>query len=383
MFKINYREKTGNNALLSYDYIKKEIVVAKKMFLEDGFANFEDINNIAYGVLKKDANIASLIAKRFPVVVIDECQDLSWIEINILDHLNKSGSCLHFVGDINQSIYEFKNASPEVTKNYLSKFKKYLLTDNFRSCHSIVALANKMLGITLPIRGLAADKLGDKSVCYLEYHDLKLLNQQYIDFLNEVGISYDKSAILVRPQSLKQDLETSSKESKHLILDAIQMWLENTPKSRMIALERAGKQMHRWFGGAKGKSNYYCPVAIDSVFKWRIFIKDFLEGCIAVPDLVNFSEINYSTWYKFFNNYVVDILQEAYQGLISSNNEKRDFKNLPKIITPKGTANDSIVIYKTKDPLNLVSINTIHSAKGKDFESVMVVSSPHNKICQY
>jgi DNA helicase-2/ATP-dependent DNA helicase PcrA len=377
-FVSNYRKRKNNNQLLSYNYIKGAILKIKDIFLGDGFANFEDINNMAYEVLKQDNHIASLIVSRFPIILIDECQDLSWIEINIFDQLKASGASLHFIGDLNQSIYEFKNANPETTKEYLSDFEKYYLTDNFRSCHSIVNTSKKLLGITLPIRGLAADKLGDRSVCYLEYSDVSSINQLYLDFLEENDIPFNRSAILVRQQTLKQCLETNSIENKHPILDALQLWIENTPKSRLLALELASNPMQRWFGGAKTKKNYYCPSAIDSVYRWRIFIKDFLDGCSGYHDLVEFENNNYTIWYKNFNKYFLNIIQDAYQALKNFDNEKRDFNDLPKFIAPRGTAKNNIIIYNTLDNINLLSINTIHSVKGKDFDSVMVVSSRRN-----
>lgn len=85
------------------------------MFLADGFATFEDMNAIAFEVLKRDTRISKLLAVRFPLLLIDECQDLSWIEISILDLLKAAGANLHFVGDLNQSIYEFKDADPITT----------------------------------------------------------------------------------------------------------------------------------------------------------------------------------------------------------------------------------------------------------------------------
>lgn len=377
-FIQSFRQKRGNKHLLSFEFIKKEIGKIKQTFFEDGFANFEDMNYMAYRVLKKSDHLAALIAKRFPLIIVDECQDLSWIEINILDQLKSAGAFLHFVGDLNQSIYEFKDADPVTTKQYLSVFEKYLLTDNFRSCHSIVSTSNKLLGITLPIRGLEIDKYGEKSVCYLEYRDLAALNQKYIEFLKKFEIPLNNSTILVRQQNLKLDLETNYRESKHLILDALQLWIENTPKSRMLALELASRHMHRWFGGAKTKKNYNCPSSIDSVYRWRIFIKDFLDGCSAVSDLLRFDGINYSTWYKNFNNSFLNIVQEAYQNLAICDSEKRDFTEISKIISPRGTAKQDITVYNMPDNINQVSVKTIHSVKGQAFDSVMVVSSLKN-----
>ncbi|MGQ8871158.1 UvrD-helicase domain-containing protein [Paenibacillus sp. TSA_86.1] len=377
-FIQKYRKKMGKNHLLGFGYIKEEIKKTKKLFLEDGFANFEDMNNIAYGVLKHNSQATALLASRFPVILIDECQDLSWIEIKILDLLKAKGSSLHFIGDLNQSIYQFKNANPVTTKNYLSDFVKYYLTDNFRSCNSIVHTSNKLLGIKLPIRGLEVEKIGERSVCYIEYNDLSSVIQLYINFLHEVKITCDRSAILVRQQSLKRDLEMDAKESKHLILDAIQLWVENTPKSRLLALELAGKHIQKWFEGAKTKSNYYCPTAIESAYNWRVFIKDFLESCSSHHELVEIENTDYTTWYRNFNRYFLSIIQDTYESLKNFDKTQRDFINLPNLISPRGTAKKIITPYNTVDNLNLLSINTIHSVKGKDFDSVMVVSSRRN-----
>lgn len=377
-FIQSFREKKGNKHLLSFEFIKKEIGKIKQTFFEDGFANFEDMNYIAYRVLKKSDHLAALLATRFPLIIVDECQDLSWIEINILDQLKNAGAFLHFVGDLNQSIYEFKDADPVTTKQYLSVFEKYFLTDNFRSCHSIVNTSNKLLGVSLSIRGLEIDKYGEKSVCYLEYQDLASLKQKYIEFLMEVEIPFNNSAILVRQQNMKLDLEANYKESKHLIIDALQLWIENTPKSRILALELASRHLHRWFGGAKTRRNYNCPSSINSAYRWRIFIKDFLDGCSAVSDLIRFDGINYSTWYKNFNNNFLNIVQEAYQNLAIDDSEKRDFSEISKLISPRGTAKQDIVVYNMPDKINQLSVNTIHSVKGQAFDSVMVVSSLKN-----
>lgn len=124
------------------------------------------------------------------------------------------------------------------------------------------------------MHGLAVDKLGEKSLTYFEYSDLSSIVRKYQSFLNENEISTNRAVILVRQQNLKNELETNSKESKHPILDALQLWIQNTPASRLISLELAAKEIHKWFGGAKSRKNYYCPEA-NSVYRWRIFIKDF------------------------------------------------------------------------------------------------------------
>lgn len=372
----DFRKKTKNNGLYKLDYLKEQVNEAKVKFLKDGFANFEDMNNIAFKILSKNSKILSQLAMRFPIIFIDECQDLSWIEIQILDKLKQAGVVLHFIGDLNQSIYEFKNANPTYTKEYLSTFINYKLTDNFRSCQPIVDIANRVLSITLPIRGKCNNILNDYSVCYLEYDDIDLLPGNYLVFLNRFNISPKKSSILVRQNALKSDLQTDiSKNSPHLLIDALQLWNSNQPTVRKIALERAGKQLQKWFGGAKTKKHYYCPVDINSAFRWRIFVKDFLEACSRDLSLTDFSNKTYGNWYKIARMKFPTILQHVYKNLGKYDDNLRDFSNLSNYRTPAGTVDIMINSYSILSKPSLININTIHSVKGGAFDSVMVVSS--------
>ncbi|MFR8180561.1 MAG: UvrD-helicase domain-containing protein [Dorea sp.] len=64
--------------------MRKRVRECKEEFWKKGFVNFDDLNILAVRILKND--IGSLIAKRFPVIIIDECQDLSANELKYLGH---------------------------------------------------------------------------------------------------------------------------------------------------------------------------------------------------------------------------------------------------------------------------------------------------------
>lgn len=71
--------------------------------------------------------VASAIAERFPVIIIDEAQDTSVNQMAVFDLLSKSGvKSMFLVGDADQSIYEWRNASPEC----FYKSRRYKLADN-------------------------------------------------------------------------------------------------------------------------------------------------------------------------------------------------------------------------------------------------------------
>ena len=73
----------------------------KNAFNEKGFFTFEDVENCCFKLLMQRKEIATRLATRFPLIIIDECQDLSPVQIELLSILRENGTRLILVGDIN------------------------------------------------------------------------------------------------------------------------------------------------------------------------------------------------------------------------------------------------------------------------------------------
>lgn len=117
------REEKGNGCW-KFEYVKKCFEDCKKEFWKVGFVTFDDLNCLAEKVLA--TNAGARIAKRFPVIFIDECQDLSGNELKVVDALKKWGCTIHCIGDLNQSIYEFKRVDPKEIETYIQNYKPEL-----------------------------------------------------------------------------------------------------------------------------------------------------------------------------------------------------------------------------------------------------------------
>ena len=112
----------------------------KTKFWKSGFALYEDIEYMSNSLLKQYPEIAELLAKRFPIVFVDECQDLSYVQLELLATLCEKGCKVHLIGDLNQAIYGFRNIESDDTKDFIEKhcFDTKFLNENYRSCQSIV-----------------------------------------------------------------------------------------------------------------------------------------------------------------------------------------------------------------------------------------------------
>ncbi|MBP2652497.1 MAG: UvrD/REP helicase [Firmicutes bacterium] len=381
-FVNNLREMKQNNWMFGMDYCYKLIKKCKDEFLNDRFANFEDMNNIAYEVMLNNSKLQTVISKRFQLIIIDECQDLSWIEIQILSKLKEKGTILHLVGDINQAIYEFKKVDSKFVKEYVKYFSYFKLTNNFRSCQPIVDISNKLINIQNVITGNNQNKYDANSVLYIEYNTAIEAIEKYLGLLKQLGVNSRNSAIIVKQNKLKNELlyTLNNNEDIHLLISAFQLWNSLLPLNKYKALQLAGKQISKWFGGANSKKNYYCPLDIESAFAWRIFIKDVLEECTLNARLMDFT-LQYSDWYKNARSNLPVIFKQTYQDLekYDKNAGNRNFDNFTYRTPSKiGNLKIEMIDLNIKIKEN-IDVTTIHGSKGCSFDSVMVISSINNR----
>lgn len=347
----------------------------KSKFLHDGFATFEDMNLIACKCLR-DETIRHFVMKKFPVVLIDECQDLSASELGILSLLIGAGTVVHYIGDLHQAIYSFKDALPEQYKAHLAAnhFETWHLSQNFRSTQKIVDLSRRISGIDCPILGSAASKCGDYDCCYVEYNDEKDAISAFTDALTRFGIPVENAIVLVRTQSAKQRLSNgfSNDYKVHPVINAIQLWRQNDPTAQQIALSLLALQLQRWMG-FHGKSNnyYYSDEVCSNSVSWRLLLRDILAELCADTAVTTMDELNYSSWYTNNKGKVIGTISH-HLGTIGI--------SLPEITfrTPSGTAKQPIYQARLTEEKQL-RVETIHSVKGGTFDAVLLLSSPDGR----
>ena len=360
------------------DYIRDCFRNCKEEFWKDGFATFDDLNYLAVEILSKD--IGDKIAKRFPVIFIDECQDLSGNELRVLYLLQKRGCIIHYIGDLNQSIYEFKRVDPDEIKKYVKGFKQKVLSINFRSCEEIVKLSEKLIGGTSVKSSNMKSPFRDNALIYIEYEAPEDAVETYMSLLEKYNFLEKENRILVRQNSVRLQLEKATcddYDEKEPLIVAAQLWQKGSQQQMSAALELAGKQISRWLGGGRTKRNYYCPKEINSVFQWRIFLMNVLKEILQSENLSNF-ELTYGKWHEYARKELGAILERNYT-LISANDEisDRDFVNMIDGKNFKVSSGNKDVIIKglNKRVKNNIRIMTIHGSKGCTFDTTLVISS--------
>jgi superfamily I DNA/RNA helicase len=121
------------------------ILAAKVSYLGRGYATYDDVLLYCRLLLaKEDLNVAPILARRFGEIVVDEAQDTSAIQQDVLGDLADAGSKICYIGDPKQGIYQFNRANPAYLEELAcDSHEQFTLTKNFRSIGAIVGVVNR------------------------------------------------------------------------------------------------------------------------------------------------------------------------------------------------------------------------------------------------
>lgn len=105
-------------------------------------------------LLETNPAAAQQISQHFQYFCVDEFQDTNYVQMKIIQLLDQVPfQQLCFVGDIDQCIYRFRGAHPEIFYNletYFPECQTHFLTLNYRSNANIVTLSNQFANLSKP-----------------------------------------------------------------------------------------------------------------------------------------------------------------------------------------------------------------------------------------
>lgn len=119
----------------------------EKVRQEMGLLTFDDMLLTAWELLHKFPDLLSSVQSRYQAVLVDEFQDINFVQSELLDLLVAPHRNYMAIGDDDQTIYEWRGANPRFILEFSQRYQaqKYLLRDNFRSRASHLALANAVI----------------------------------------------------------------------------------------------------------------------------------------------------------------------------------------------------------------------------------------------
>ena len=393
--------------------------------------DFEDLLLKTYELFRESKEILFKYQQRFKYILVDEFQDTNLVQYKIVKMLAITNRNLFVVGDDDQSIYSFRGTNYENMNLFKEDFPEYqlfTLNENYRSTQTILDMANRLIrnnknrepkDMVTKIPGEIDDavvQLLPNGLDEVKYVREKI--EAYKTGLN----NYSEFAVLYRSSVLLRNMEIEliehhipykvyggvsylrRKEVKDIIAyfrlmlnnnDTLSFKrIINTP-SRGIGLatvekiERIHKEYHVDYMKAIALSESVLP---QSKYEELRLFKDMIEryrkdldedSLITVfENLVN--EIKY-----------VDYLKDEYEKEDANDriNNLNEFKSIlymveaidkdrPKLDKLKEALDDAVLsddhLQNQKENKLGVTLSTIHSVKGMEFDYVFIIGMEEN-----
>lgn len=357
----------------SINYMKDDLCGTKDKFWKSGFFTYEDVDYLSYMLLMREEEIADLISKRFPVVIVDECQDLSYVQLRILEILHRHGTAIHLIGDLNQAIYEFRQIDVNDTLEFISKneLSEMILDENYRSNQQIVDASIKIIQSESTIVGKRELKVSKPLIAILyrknQIHDLV---NCYIDLLSEDELLKTECRVLVRNNSIKNTIlgnkfTTGSINTIEDFAHCVYLKKDGSLESFRESTRFLARAIQRAFfaNEVHGNANsLYKPEKLE-LSEWNEIIVS-VQNKLMLDNAVTNLNKTWTIWKKALASCLkaVEILSTYTMDLKSI---RRGTTNAIVEETFLGTSETDISI----------AIETIHGCKGMSLDSVLFVSS--------
>ena len=124
--------------MAKYDAIKRKM----KVF------DFDDLIELPLNLIRRNPNLKKLLADTFRYIFIDELQDTSLLQLELLKEIVDPEKCIIFgVADQDQILYEWRDARAETIHEFIQSFKADVdfLILNHRSPQEIVDVINALI----------------------------------------------------------------------------------------------------------------------------------------------------------------------------------------------------------------------------------------------
>ena len=116
--------------------------------IQNNFMDFNDLLILANEYISTDKKLLKALKNRYKFFQIDEGQDTSTLQFEIIIKIVFPENNVFIVADDDQSIYSFRGASPENLLNFKNIYpnsKIFFMDKNFRSTKNIIKISNKII----------------------------------------------------------------------------------------------------------------------------------------------------------------------------------------------------------------------------------------------
>jgi len=203
-FNFSWKKRKNKNGTFRKDLL--HIISAKEKHFSEGKANQADANYFAYKILLKYPSIAKNIAQRFPMIIVDEAQDTTTIQMGIIDLLDKAEiQSIMLIGDPDQAIFEWNTANPSlfINKYNSNNWERLELSENRRCSSNICSVLNQFFdgNMNSVAESERCSELPELRAYQKDNDSIPQIVTEFKEKCKEIGIADDSYAIVYRGHS--------------------------------------------------------------------------------------------------------------------------------------------------------------------------------------
>ena len=205
--KEKYDKATDKEDIIFYGYLYQE----KKCFGLD----YNDLIKFTLYLFREQEDIRLKWQQRLEYIMIDEFQDIDFLQYELMKVLCAYHKNLFVVGDPDQTIYTWRGANGSYLKDFDRRFpgtKTIFMMENYRSTPQILAVANSLIEKnTDRIKKELIPVLPEGGPVVCHFADTQEAEAKWIveeiNRLHEEGISYSHMALLYRAHYVTRAIE--------------------------------------------------------------------------------------------------------------------------------------------------------------------------------
>jgi DNA helicase-2/ATP-dependent DNA helicase PcrA len=361
------------NSIVLKDWEFDDLIDTKNKMLKGGWATYRDIECLVLKALTEEKydHFFNLLVKRYPLFIIDECQDLSVEQLTILKALADKGVVLHFVGDLHQAIYSFRDVDPAKVKQFVidNNFTRLPLTRNFRSNQNIVNLCAKLTGR----KNITGNVSWLESRCLVLQYDT--CPTELVSTFEEKCKGFDNNVVLSRGHSILRKFQSSITQLNNIQKLALAVKLYNPENMEDLnhSLQNFSEFIRYHLKDSYKPNSFNCPQSIESNLAWRKFLCCSLKYLIS-HDLKNL-DVKWSAWTKSAKALIRELPNQDFCSEVIV--EVLAPLNGVNLTSPSGLAHQEVATSfgVGEKPTLSYKKSTIHGAKGETHDITILISS--------
>ena len=397
--------------------------------------DFDDLLLNTYLLLDQWPEVREKYASRFQFYLVDEYQDTNYAQYKILQYLTKENKHICVVGDDAQSIYSFRGARIDNILNFQEQYegaRLFKLEQNYRSSQNIVGAASSVIAKNKQQISKNIFSKNDKgqplilNIAQSDTEEGEIVCNRIVQLHLMKHIPYGEMAILYRTNAQSRIFEEGlrgrmipyriyggrSFYDQKEIRDILAYFRLIVNPSDDEALRRIINYPKRGIGGTT-LSKLFDVASENEISVWQVLqspsdfglqinsgtlkklqsFRDLMEGFIAQADTLDAYQLatnvvkHSGIWAEAYqsndaeNKSLQDNLSELYNGIHTFVEMQRELGE-DQHISLSDYMNEIALVSdqdnQQTEGQDMVTLMTVHSAKGLEFDAVFIFGLEEN-----